>query len=191
LRLKDIIQQLWDKKDFSNKKALDIGRLLAHHATADFAHTKAHQNTYGALVAFPSTDGPSLCEFGVADFQPELKELENIWFASMGSAEHITDSIILLLRDIFWTEKPPTVEQGAFLAVAALEHAIRINPGGVNGPIQVAVLEARKPGQFHSRELTDAEIGEHANIVGEAYKHFSAYSEKWKTAGKAALLPNP
>ncbi len=53
---------------------------------------------FGALVAFAACQNAfHLCEFAMADFQPELKTAD-AWFVSMGTGQTITDPFFGLLK---------------------------------------------------------------------------------------------
>lgn len=190
-RFSAIIKDCWEEKEFSGKNGLAIGKMLAAKTIKDFASTHVKQGQYGALVGYVASGQPILCEFPQHDFQPELKELDKLWFASMGSAQTITDAFLVFLRNLFWKNDPPLLDQGVFMALVALQHAIRVNPGGVNGPIQLAVLEARKPGQFRARHLGEDEIDEHLSVVREAHEHFAQYADRWSVSGAKEKIPEP
>ena len=188
-RFAAIIRERWDANQFQDKGHLEIAKILSAATIQDFASTQVAKGQYGALVAYTAKGRPQLCEFGLLDLQPEMKEIEKLWFTSMGSAQPITDAFLVFL--LFWPEGAPNLEQGLFLAIAALDHAIEVNTGGVNGPIQVSVLEAKKPGQYRARDLDSDEIGEHINVVLDAQKHFAEYSQRWSSAGKKEEIPEP
>ena len=164
---------------------------MAAAAIEDFSSTNVTLGQYGALVGYVASGKPTLCEFALQDFQPELKVLDKLWFASMGSAQTITDSFLVFMRDLFWANEPPDLEVGIFLTLSALRHAIHVTPAGVGPPIQMAVLEARKPGQFRAHGLDENEIDEHESVVSEVYKHFGQYAGRWSAPGKKKEIPEP
>jgi hypothetical protein len=71
------------------------------------------------------------------------------------------------MREIYWQEGPPDTQDGIFTVTWALEHAVAVNPGGVNKPIYLAVLETKK-GQAQARLLKDDELDEHRQNVKAA-----------------------
>jgi hypothetical protein len=99
-----------------------------------------------------------------------------------------------LRRALFAGEKP-TLDEGIFAAVWALQHAIELNTGGINGPSQIGVL-CRDETRFASRLLTDAEIQEHlANCAG-IEEHLAMYRDVLRgksdpIGGNAPALPTP
>lgn len=55
---------------------------------------------------------------------------------------------------------PPNLNDGIFAVTWTLEHAIAVNPGGVNGPIALAVLEKDRKGQTLARMIEETELDE-------------------------------
>lgn len=180
-RFCEVVRAAWDEKKFSGSP-MAIAKHLSKGCRADFAETSAPMSQYGALVAFPSAQKAYLCEFQVTDFQPELKD-ERIWYVSLGSAQPITDPFLALMREVFWHEGRPRVEDAIFVVTWAIEHAIRVNPGGVNGPTRIATLEAGKKSQLQARLLEDEEIDMHRQNVDEAIKHLRAFRDLHRQLG--------
>lgn len=140
---------------------LDVAQSLSRAGLKDLQHTTAPKGLYGALVAFPCRHDLYLCELDLDHFQPEMKRLDGIWYVSMGSAQHITDSFLGFIRDVFWHEGPPNVNQGQFAVTWTLDQAVALNPGGVKAPIYVGVLEEdAERGWPRARELDDDELKE-------------------------------
>ena len=164
-RFVERVKEAWEQKYFRDSP-VDAARKLAELAIKDFISTKAPAGSYGALVAFPISDKLHLCEFQIADFQPELK-VDPIWFCSMGSGQLIGDPFMALMREIFWEKGPPSLQDGIFAAVWALEHAVSVNAGGVNGPIEIAVLR-REGGRTVASLLADDDLQEHREAIQEA-----------------------
>jgi hypothetical protein len=164
---------------------LDLGQtLVTPERLAEFR--------YGALIAFPSGDSPVLCEFDPLYFQPELKT-ERLWYCSMGSAQPITDPFLALMRNVFWHKSPPTVPDALWAATWALDHAIEVNPGGVNGPVQMAVLERTDKAQLRARVLEDGELGEHRQNIQAAKDALRKLRESYQVGAEsgAADIPKP
>ena len=131
--------------------------------------------------------------FALADFQPEFKTLEGIWYGSMGSTQFMTDPFLGLLRDVFWSEGPPSVSEGEFAVTATLEHAIALNPGGVAGPIQIGVLKRETDGSWAARLLTAEESFEHSQSVRAARQYLRGFRGTQQPAAGAKLpdVPKP
>jgi 20S proteasome alpha/beta subunit len=147
--------------------SLDFSRCLSQMARADFASTRSPEGCYGALVAFPAGGAVHLCEFAVADFQPELRS-QHLWYGSMGSGQPIVDPFLGLLRRVFWRDGPPSCSSAIFAVTWALRHVLELNTGGIGGPLSIAVLRSeRRAEPPRARILTQEEIGEHeANVRG-------------------------
>lgn len=175
-RFCDVVRKAHNARVFT-KPYMDVGRELSAMAIRDFTYTSSPKGQYGALVAFPTADKCYLCEFSVQDFQPEFKN-NRIWFVSMGCGQPITDPFLGLMRKVFWRDGLPGVVDATFVAAWTLQHAIDLNPGGIDEPIQLAVL--RKPvgsPYYSARLLTDEELQEHNNNVANAEKYLGKYKE--------------
>jgi hypothetical protein len=190
-RFKDIVQKAWINKKFQSNDALAAGRILSADATKDFAETRAHLGTYGALVAFPCQAKAHLTEFGLSDFQPEMKT-KKLWFTSMGSAQHITDTFLAFLREVFWKNAIPNVNDGIFAAKWTLDHAVAINPGGVNGPVRIAVLETIG-GSFQARLIPDDELQEHSQAIADAKSALAQFHNNYTSVNheEVPAVPRP
>lgn len=125
--------------------------------------------------------------------EPEFKSNDR-WFASMGSGQPLTDPFLGFLRKIFWTssnQNAPSTKEGIFFAVWTLLHAIDVNPGGINGPIQLAVLANDGTGA-RARILEYSETAEHTASVEAAEEHLRDYRRKLsgEVQSDAPSVPN-
>jgi 20S proteasome alpha/beta subunit len=184
-RFCQVVQTAHDQHKLFQKESVEVGRQLAASAVNDFASTKADRGSYGALVAFPTGSSFELCEFATSNFQPELKR--DIWYVSMGSGQPIADPCLGFIRQAFWADGVPSSEDGVFAVVWTLAQAIKLNPGGINAPMQVATLNTRS-GKAHARLLDEAEILEHEENVNGAIEHLRQYRGKIQ-GGDAVDLP--
>lgn len=150
-RFEHVLMKVRTAKKFEQSDPFDISKTICAETIADFGATNCDRGQFGALVAFQSIKGCHLCEFALRDFQPEFKTPEQ-WFASMGSGQLITDPLLAMLRRVLFKDTRPKLREGLFAATWALQHAIELNPGGINAPIQLGVL--RCVGQ--SRRMTAA-----------------------------------
>jgi 20S proteasome alpha/beta subunit len=150
-----------------SEDANKFARYLTQEARIDLEYTKAEIGHYGALVAFHRAGEPYLCEFAVKDFQYEFKT-KSLWYCSLGCAQHITDPFLGLMRDIYWQNGQPSISEAIFTVTWALEHAVNVNPGGVNNPIRLSVLEKTDEGDWKARILTDSELGESRGFIEDA-----------------------
>ena len=99
---------------------------------------------------------------------------------SKGSGQPITDPFLALMRSVFWKDRPPSVQDGTFAVTWALEHAIEANPGGINGPIRVAVLErgTTSGASLSARFLDDWELEEHKENIAAAKDQLRALAAR-------------
>ena len=91
------------------------------------------------------------------------------------------------MRRVFWGDTPPLLVDGIFAVTWALNHVIELNPGGINGPPRIAVLD----NQNRARELSDAELEEHKSNADGAEKHLSQYKEILRGAGASSIPAAP
>lgn len=178
-RFKKIVQDAWEGNQFRGSQ-FHVIKLLTKNAIDDFRSTYVQPGSFGALVAFPVNQKPYLCEFSQNNFQPELKT-ERLWYVSMGSAQTITDSFLALMREIFWHDGPPSLQEGLFAVTWTLQHAIKVNPGGVNEPLHVSVLERARKGHLEARLLVDSELDEQRQAIADAEKHLYEWSKTLQT----------
>ena len=168
------------------RERIDVCKDLSSRTINDFKQTDAPRGQYGALVAFPLGSDPVLCEFDQQFFQPQLFNKE-IWYCSMGSTQPITDPFLALMREIFWSAGPPSVSDATFAVTWALDHAIAVNPGGVNGPVRIGVLERSKKGPLCPRLLVESELEEHRSSIREAKDRLRKWSEDLRTVDKDSI----
>lgn len=197
-RFRNIVRQQSEKKLFNkNNSPFDIIKTLSRLAIEDFLFTHVgipeksgvfSKSGYGALVAFPRGTKFDLCEFPISNFQPELKD-EKIWYVSMGSGQKITDPFLGFIRDVFWEEGKPSLRDGKFAAVWALQQAIDLNTGGIGGPIQLAELIFDKKGNSVARILDEKDIDEHKQSIESAKKALKNYETALQDKGSAPDLP--
>ncbi len=174
-RFRDFVEDAWRNDLLKKSRPIELGKYLSATTIQDFATTRAPQGAFGAMLAFPCQDTPHICSFDPDHFQPELIEYR-LWYDSMGSAKHITDPFLALMRKAFWTEGPPLVYDAVFAVTWALDHAVEVNPGGVNGPIRIAVIEKQR-GRLKARVLSDDELDEHKQNVRDAYSELRKFRE--------------
>jgi 20S proteasome alpha/beta subunit len=162
------------KNGLFEKDRMELARNMCQITIENFASTGVKMGSYGALVGFCKPKEVHLCEFDCADFQPEFKT-ESLWYASLGSAQIITDPFLGLMRNIFWQKGRPNLQEGIFAVTWALEHAIEVNPGGVNGPIRIAVIERADSEKYAAREIEDEELEEHRQSIEQAKERLRQY----------------
>lgn len=95
------------------------------------------------------------------------------------------------MRRVFWKDDLPSSQDGIFAVTWALQQAIEINPGGINGPMQIAVLGPDKKGKLFARLLEESELAEHKNNVEGAISYLSNYAQGSPVEETPALPTKP
>ncbi len=172
-----------------NISGIEFGKRLADLGIRDFRSTHLERFDFTAFVAYLTNNEPFLCELeGSSGFQPELKEVSDIWYVSGGVGQQLTDPFLGLLHEAFWQEGPPNLRGGIFTVAWALKHACKLNTGGIGDPLHIAVLDA-KSGQ--SRLLSREELAEHDNVVQGAITHLGDFRKILEGKVGAEAIPTP
>lgn len=172
----------------SKNSHIQIGKTLSDLGIRDFASTHLKKIDYGCVLAFAQGENFHLLELEYDSFQPEFKT-RDMPFVTLGSGQPITDPFLGFLRKVFFAGGPPKLQDGKFLAFWALTHVIQLNPGGVNGPVQLAVLAKGDDGIAASL-LEEEELQEHHEAVKAAEDHLQCF--KWEVAtGNPIQIPEP
>jgi hypothetical protein len=144
-----------------------------------------------AVLAFLYDGTPHCCVFE-GPIQPRLLDQFHFYVA-LGVGKQCADPFLRFLVDVFCEKGQPNVREAVFLATWVLDHVIDTNPGGVAGPIRIALFE-QDGGAYQARALLDTEIAEHREAVDSA----EAALRQWRDglqSGKAAEgapnLPTP
>lgn len=182
-RFAENVETFWKSGKGKSASHLDIVRQVTALAVQDFAGTNAAQGAFGALMAFPKNHTAHLCEFAVADLQPEMKDAKT-WFVAMGSGQVIADPYLALFKNIYWGEGPPTVRRGLFAAAWVMRHSIKVAPGLVAEPIDIAVLQGSK-----ARMLDGDELQVHLESVDAAVAHFRTFDPETPPTEEAPSIP--
>jgi hypothetical protein len=184
------IETAWNNNQFSISSDIEMGKKLAAVGILDFAATQVKQGSYGALVAIPVKKKPCLYELSSDNFQPELKT-ERLWYVSMGCGQPITDPFLAFIRDIFWIDgNLPNINEGIFAATWTLDHAVSINPGGINGPVKISVLE-NENGDCKARLLSDQELDEHRQYISEVKNNLRSFRHGQQPRENTPDIPKP
>ncbi len=79
-----------------------------------------------------------------------------------------------------------------YFGIDRLEHAVELNPGGVNGPIRMAVLEKHpETERFSARRLEAGELEEHKQNVRGAYESLRNYRNGIGVSAGTSTEPPP
>ena len=188
---RDGVERLWkDKKLGFSVSLADVQRLIRSAIFQDAKIAFEGAGSVASLIgekALHSVVTASLIaiQVGGDSGHPELIQSDHVGaseaatndlpYVSIGSGQQLADPFLAFLRHIFWANHLPKVADGVFAAVWTLDHAIRVNPGGVTDPIQVVVLSGgKKP---LAKELSQEEIQEHRQNVSEAEDFLKSFKE--------------
>lgn len=171
--------------------ALDYPLALAQGISAQFQSTGIGQ-AIGAntILGFLHMNTCYCCAFE-GQMQPRLLDKDH-YYVALGTGKLSADPFLRFLVDTFCESGQPTVREGILLATWVVQHVIDVNPGGVAGPIRVAVIEKDATGLYAARELPDTEIAEHQQAIESAR---DALRDWRKSIGgqpaDAAAVPTP
>jgi hypothetical protein len=90
---------------------------------------------------------------------------------------------------IFICNRPTTVREAVFLSTWTIQHVIDTNPGGVAGPIRIAVLE-NVNNQWQARELPVDEIAEHQQAIESAATALRTWRDECSRGRPPKMRPN-
>ena len=176
-RLVNAVDRNWQADLFDAMTPIEAGKWCSTIANREFSGSPpppAQNVNLPTLMAFAAGGSPVLCELERDLFQPEIKEPDSIWHVSIGSGQPITDPFFGFLRSTLLQGATPNLHTGIFVACWALLHACEVNPGGINEPIRLAVLEPHE-GDFRARFLPDEELEEHRTLVRAANNHIAEF----------------
>jgi hypothetical protein len=141
-----------------------------------------------ALVALPIANRLHLLQYSETCTPNEIQGDQ--LFVAIGSGQWVAEPFLVWIKRMFWKDKQPTVVQGVFAALLTLDYAIRCSAIGLSDPKQIVTLQRDSKGKWAARELSDAELGEQMQAVGEAEAHMAEYPRAIDAA-EAALTPPP
>jgi len=141
---------------------------------------------FGGLMAAHVKDGPFLAEFSTTNFQAEMK-IGKIFFASMGSGQMLADPFLAFVCRVLWKNEMPSVDRGRFGVYWVLAHTIKLAPGKVGLPIQLATL--RKVGDACVAKEEDTQ--ESAQYVEALEDHIGEFMQAPIEEAKAEPVPKP
>ena len=121
--------------------------------------------------------------------QPRLLDRHH-YYAALGSGKLSADPFLRFVADTFCEPgQPPGVHLATFLAVWVVQHVIDVNPGGVAGPIRVAIFERSAGSGFTARELPPAEIETHIQAIDDAAQALRDWRQAIQTGAAAYNVP--
>lgn len=168
---------------------IDYVLALTNSLVAQFQQGGIPPNSIGVntLLGFVHAGNAHLCVFEGA-LQPRLLDASH-YYTALGSGKLSADPFLRFLVDIFCVGGPPSVGEATLLTTWAIQHVIETNPGGVAGPIKIAVLEKDNSGTWIARQLTQNEIDEHLQAVESGMDALRAWRASLSTASPGAT-PN-
>jgi 20S proteasome alpha/beta subunit len=171
--------------------AIDYPLQLSQALIAQFQATGIGTNMVGVntVLAFLHRGDHQCCVFE-GPIQPRLLD-QHHFYVAIGSGKLAADPFLRFLVDAFCPTGLPTVREAIFLATWVIEHVIHTNPGGVAGPIRMAVLERNGTGVFGAREVPDTEIEEHRQAVESAVAALRSWRDGIQSGAAAAGVPEP
>ena len=95
----------------------------------------------------------------------------------MGSGQPIADPFIAFISKAMFGKKKPKLNEGVFAVFWALQHAIDLNAGGINGPAQIATLSKGAGTRLAAKILSLDDLSEHAGLVVGLDACISGYRE--------------
>ena len=175
-RFEQCVRGCWDLKEgFAGRNVIDIGCRLSQGAIRDFQGTGLSAFDYGALVAFPHEQKPSLVEFASGSFQPEVMTNKS-WYVSMGAGKPVADPLLGFVREVFWGDSLPDLRAGIFAATMVLTLGCEMAPYGVSKPVQMAVLIKNRKKNFFSKTMSLDELQEQIERVDDVKTHLKEYT---------------
>lgn len=143
-----------------------------------------------AILGFLNGGGSQCCVLEGA-MHPRCLD-QNHYYVALGSGKLSADPFLRFLTDIFCQRgQPPKVSLATFLAIWTVQHVIDVNPGGVAGPIRVAIIERDSAGGYSARELPQAEIDLHVQATDDAAGALRAWSQAIQGGQPLGSAPPP
>jgi len=140
------------------------------------------------VLAFVHDGAPQCCVFE-GPIQPRLLDRHHFYVA-LGTGKQSADPFLRFLVDIFCGSKQPNVREAVFLATWTLDHVIETNPGGIAGPIRIAVLEPDL-NVYQPRTLPDNEIDEQRQAIENAEAALRRWRDEMQSGRAAEGAPHP
>lgn len=171
-------RQLWQNiMDLEFRAAVVSQEALRHQAAAAAATTET-------LVAATFNGVPELVHFdGTCATTVVTNDLP---FVAIGAGQPIADPFLGFVRRIFWPSGLPSLATATFSVLWTLTHAIECSAIGLAHPIQLATLTL-DDGGWVAKEVTQNELEEHKQSVGEAEEALRAWRRR--VAGMGGVPP--
>jgi len=202
-RIRNAIEELWSTVDIRKRKPVDAMVTIRHeiwkHIKVEMENAAVVRNVVGpsaaasavtyTLVALPANDKPVLLQFDQQGAPEEATT--DLPCVAIGIGQPIADPFLAFLRRTFWPgNQQLTVADGIFATLWTLIHSIETAPSNVAEPKQLVVLDKRD-GKWRARELTDVDLEEHLQAIGEAEKALRGFRESLQPVAADTPVPEP
>ena len=170
---------------------LDYPLVLANGISTNFQCTGITPNMIGVntVLSFLHHGVCHCCVFE-GMMQPRLLDKDH-YYVALGSGKLSADPFLRFLADIFCQSGQPTVREAVFFATWTVQHVIDVNPGGVAGPIRMAVVERDGTDNFGARELPETEIQDHQQAIESAAEALRDWGKNILSGVAAEGVPQP
>lgn len=169
--------------------SIDIATMSCQDFSASGVPRTTHQG-YGitTLLAARFSDDVHLIEFGLLDFQPEIKT-SPLHFVSIGSGQNLADPFLAFVNRVIWKNEKPNISMGLLGVYWVLKHTCDFAHGLVGPPIKVGVL--RNQNGWNASILEDADLGQLAQHVQELENRIGDEPGRILASAKDSLPPEP
>jgi hypothetical protein len=189
-RLSHHVEQAIAGGVFSNLNRNECITNITRRFLTDLSNTMVQNHPqlglgFGALLATAIKGNACLVEYATTTFQPEVKE-GKMFFVSIGSGQVLADPFLAFVSRVLWKEEMPTVDEARLGVYWVLNHTIRLAPGGIGGPIRIAVLR-KNNSKWIAEEILDTQ--EPAQYINELERHIGNFARA--TIEEAPSTPPP
>lgn len=164
--------------DLEDSTRIEFGKRLGDKFRAEHSSTQGTEQINDVLVVYEAENEPQLVEFSTAntDFQPEWKELDKIWYASIGSGQIHADPFLVFLRSVFVSDNQhaPDLQLGKFMVFWTLLHVCDVTPGGIKEPIYLATM-SKSNHQCTASMVSDDELSQLREMVNDVTTGMNSY----------------
>lgn len=167
---------------------LDYPLALTKGIVNQFNSTGLSSFGVNTILGFVHNDKAHCCVFDGNLLQPRLLD-EHHYYVALGSGKLSADPFLRFLVDIFCRSGQPNVREAIFLATWSVQHVIDTNPGGVAGPIRIAVMEKDHGGSFVARDLPDTDMEESKQAIDSAAEALLTWRKNIQSGQAAEGIP--
>lgn len=145
------------------------------HAQAAWERASVVAKVYGAaaagqdalhesLVGLPIGDEAHLIQFS-HQCQAQQATID-LPFVAIGSGQKTADPFLAFIRRTFWPNQSPSLGDGIFAILWALDYSIKAQPGGIGDPVQLATLSL-DGANWKAKILSPDELGPYQLVIQE------------------------